>query len=357
MNKIIDRYMFRTLSFGLLVAVLLFLSIDVLFNVIKEVKHISPSYTIGDVLFFVMLTIPTKTYELFQVSAVVAVVAGLGSLAAGSELVVLMASGVSKIRMAWTVVMTIGFWLVFVVLMGEYVSPAGEQMAQTYRSQKISDGQGISTASSVWLRDENIIFNARQMEQTPETGDNQMIDVTVFEMQDKKVSKVYKAEKATFVNNSWLLEKLQVSIFTDQGVKTEYFQEQTWKSRIKPEILNISTTRAKYLSVRDLKKFKEFSGKHNELNSAYEIAWWSKFSYPLLVLATALTGVLFLFGHARSGGFAQRLVIGVVLGVVIYLINKTLINVGEVYHVQPFIITVLPSLLILSFTIFLLRKV
>jgi len=344
--SILTRYILKTFSFGLLMAVVLLLAIDVLFNLIKELNDITSVYTFGDVVFYVMLTIPSKIYELFPVSVVVAVVVSLGALASGSELVVMLASGVSKIKIAMITLFSVSMWLVLVVLMGEYVGPAGDQMAQQFRNEQISQGKATSAAQAIWLRDGEIIFRTNHMKKSADNDFYELVDVTVFELQDKKLVQVSEASSAVFADQKWTLSDLKVSVFGEEGVSTKQLDQQQWTSRIEPEILNISTTRPKYLSIRDIKKFQQFNSATGTLQSSYQIAQWSKMAFPLLVWSTALCGIMVLFGQIRSGGFAQRLVIGVVIGVVIYLVNKTLLNVGEVYHVNPFFVTVLPALLL-----------
>ncbi len=344
--KILARYIFKTFSVGLLMAVVLLLAIDVLFSLIKELNDVTAVYTLGDVFFYVLLTVPSKVYELFPVSVVVAVVVSLGALASGSELVVMLASGVSKLKLAFTVLMAVSLWLVLVVLMGEFVAPAGDQMAQQFRNEQISAGKATSASNAIWLRDDDVIFRTNQMKKNPGSQSYELIDVTVFELQDKKLVQVSEAKSAVFADRQWTLSDLKVSVFSDQGVSTKVVAHQQWASRIKPEILNISTTRPKYLSIRDINKFQQFNSSSGTLQSSYQIAQWSKMAFPLLVLTTALCGIMVLFGSVRSGGFGQRLVIGIMIGIVVYLLNKTLLNFGEVYHVNPFTVTVLPSLLL-----------
>ncbi len=353
---LLDKYVFVNLSKGLLLSVSLLLSLDILFAVIGQLNDISGGYSIGDVFYYVLLTIPGKIYETFAVSAVIAVLLSLGALAAGSELIVFMASGVSRLRMALTVMLTLVFWLVPVVLTGEYLAPRGEQMAQAHRTAELTEGQGLATADGVWIRDGQVILNANRMARQSDRAATRLLDVTIFELDDKRVQRVSKAREAVHDGRQWLFRDLQVSEFDDEGVHTRTMDQQLWQSRIEPAILNISLTRPKHLSVRDLKRYESFVGNKASVSSAYQVALWSKLTYPLFVLATALSGVLFLFGSLRGGGFSQRLIIGLTLGVVLYLLNKTLLNIGEVYHVQPFVVTVLPWLLILLVTYLMMRE-
>jgi lipopolysaccharide export system permease protein len=353
--RILTRYIFKTISFGLVMAVSLLLAIDVLFGLIKELNDISPYYSLGDVFFFVLLTIPSKIYELFPVSAVIAVVVSLGALAAGSELVVMRSMGMSQLKVAGMMLMALIIWLVPVTLMGEYVSPKAEQMAQQFRNEKVSAGQATSVTHAVWIKDGDVVFRSNKMTKQPQSGHYLLTGVTVFELDNQQLIQVSEAEKALYADKQWTLENLKVSVFSEQGVHVEQIKSQQWQSRIEPRILNLSTTRAKYLSLRDLQQIQQFNTRSGSLQSAYQMAWWSKLAFPLLVITTAMCGMLVLFGHVRHAGFSQRLVIGMMIGIVIYLMNKTLLNLGEVYHLSPPLMTIAPSAIICAVAVIILH--
>jgi len=343
---ILSKYILRTMSFGILMAAGLLLAIDVLFGLIKELNDITPHYTLGDIFFYVILSIPSKIYELFPVSAVLAVVVSLGALAAGSELVVMRAAGISPLKMAGMMLMALMVWLIPVTIMGEYVSPKAEQMAQQFRNEKVSAGQATSVTHAVWIKDGDVVFRSNRMAKQPKQDSYLLSGVTVFELEGQRLVRVSEAENALYESKQWTLENLKVSQFTEKGVEIKHIESQQWQSRIEPRILNLSTTRAKYLSLRDLQQLQQFNSRDGGLQSAYQIAWWAKLAFPLLVITTALCGMVVLFGNVRQAGFSQRLVIGMVIGIVIYLLNKTLLNVGEVYHLPAYLVTLLPITMI-----------
>ena len=57
----------------------------------------------GDALMFTFLNLPEQAFELLPIGALIGALMGLGNLAAGSELVVTRASGVSVWRIGWPV--------------------------------------------------------------------------------------------------------------------------------------------------------------------------------------------------------------------------------------------------------------
>jgi lipopolysaccharide export LptBFGC system permease protein LptF len=149
---------------------------------------------------------------------------------------------------------------------------------------------------------------------------------------------------------------IEVTEFIETGVTTKILETQSWPSRIEPEILSITHSRPKHLSIRDIIKYKNFQTDKISTPIKYDIALWSKLTYPLLVIAIALSGLPFIFGLVRSGGFGQRLLIGMMLGMILYYLNRILLNMGEVFHVYPVFVTALPASIILLLVLLYLKK-
>ncbi len=359
MYSTLNRYIFKAISLGVLLAIAIFLSLDILIGFISQVNVVGRGdYTIGSALFYTLLTIPDSIYQNFAVSAVVGVMLGLGALAASSELVVIQSSGVSRMKVATVSVSTLLVWLLPMMMMGEYVVPPAKLLAESYRATKLNKDVGLGVNSGVWIRDGNIIFNATPVGSGYDERRKNIVmnDVTVYELDDKlKVVKVSKAEKATHKGDSWELLNIQVTEFVESGVETKTIDWQLWPSRIEPEILGITHSRPKNLSIRDIVKYKNFQENKDHIPIKYDIALWSKITYPFMVIATALTGLPFLFGLLRSGGFGQRLLIGIMLGIVFNLANRTLLNIGEVFNIHPAVVTILPAASIVILTLWILK--
>jgi len=71
---------------------------------------------------------------------------------------------------------------------------------------------------------------------------------------------------------------------------------------------------------------------------------------PILALA-------FVFGSLRAGGAGARLMTGVVIGLAYYLASEMLANSGQVFNLNPVLITWLPSLVLLAVTGYALARV
>ena len=71
---------------------------------------------------------------------------------------------------------------------------------------------------------------------------------------------------------------------------------------------------------------------------------------PVLALA-------FVFGSLRSAGSGGRLMIGVLIGLAYFLASEMLANSGQVFDLNPAIVTWLPSLALVMVTVFALSRV
>ena len=70
-----------------------------------------------------------------------------------------------------------------------------------------------------------------------------------------------------------------------------------------------------------------------------------------------MLALAFVFGSLRSGGAGSRLMIGVAIGLSYYLASETLVNSGQVFDLDPALVSWLPSGVLLLLTLLALRRV
>ena len=77
----------------------------------------------------------------------------------------------------------------------------------------------------------------------------------------------------------------------------------------------------------------------------YQLAFWTKLLAPLANLSMLFIAMPFAFGRQRSAGMGQRLVIGILLGLAFFLLNRMLGNIVLLYDFPPIIGAALPMML------------
>ena len=130
--NILDRYLYRTVLVYTAMAMAVLLTLGGLFLFITQQGDIGVgSYSAGDAFLFTMLNLPQQAFELLPIGALIGALMGLGNLAAGSELVVTRASGVSVWRIAWPVGLAgLDAGALIMYGIGEYAAPPLAQFAK-----------------------------------------------------------------------------------------------------------------------------------------------------------------------------------------------------------------------------------
>jgi len=155
----LDRYLYRTVLLYTLMAMGVLLALGALVLFISQQGDIGVgSYSAGDAFLFTLLNMPQTAFELLPIGAMIGALMGLGNLAAGSELVVTRASGVSVWRIAWPVGLA-GLTLALIMYgVGEYAAPSMSQFAKREKTtSKLADVSFAGT-SSAWVKDGNRIL-------------------------------------------------------------------------------------------------------------------------------------------------------------------------------------------------------
>src|SRR6187401_3393160 len=96
-------------------AVLLgFVSVIDFVNELRDVGK--ETYTLSHAVLYVLLTIPSRAYEIFPTVAVIGSLLGLGGLAARSELTVMRAVGVSRLQVGLAALVPLGVLTLLMVV-------------------------------------------------------------------------------------------------------------------------------------------------------------------------------------------------------------------------------------------------
>jgi lipopolysaccharide export system permease protein len=207
----LDRYIGSSVFLAILAVLGIILGLASLFAFIDETGNISDSYTVMDVLSYVLLTAPRRMYDMLPMAALIGCLIGLGSLASNSELTIMRAAGVSIGRIVWSVMKPMLVLMVAGVLVGEYVAPATETMAQANRALALGSGDAQSSKHGLWHRqgEEFIHINAVQPNGT-------LFGVTRYRFDEERhmLSSSF-AKKAEFDKDHWQLTDVNTTLFHD----------------------------------------------------------------------------------------------------------------------------------------------
>ena len=119
---------------------------------------------------YTLLSVPKDVQIFFPMAALLGALLGLGMLAQRSELVVMQASGFTRMQVALSVMKTAIPLVLLTMAIGEWVAPQGEQMARNYRAQAMYGGSLLSTQQGLWAKDGNNFVYIERVKGDEELG-------------------------------------------------------------------------------------------------------------------------------------------------------------------------------------------
>ena len=339
--NILDRYLYRVVLVYTGMAMAVLLTLGALFLFISQQSDIGVgSYSAGDAFLFTLLNLPQSAFELLPIGAMIGALMGLGNLAAGSELVVTRASGVSVWRIAWPVGLA-GLTLSLIMYgIGEYAAPPLAQFAKREKTTNKLADVSFAGLSSAWVKDGNLILRV----QTGEV-DRAFGGVSLFQLDGPtKLRSIQRAARISVADpGRWSLHNVATSRFAEDRIESELVSGLMMQSRVNPEFLGLAATDPQLLTLRGLASYIDHL-RRNSLDTAfYEIGYWSRIARLFAVIVVTLLSLPFVFGPLRTTGAGTRTVIGVMLGVVFFLLNRTIESGGQLFGLNPALVGWIPT--------------
>ena len=340
----IDRYLYRTVLVYTFMAMCVLLTLGALFLFISQQKDIGVgAYSAGDAFLFTLLNLPQTAFELLPIGALIGALMGLGHLASGSELVVTRASGVSVWRIAWPVGLA---GLTIALLMygiGEYAAPPMAQFAKREKTTSKLADVSFAGKSSAWVKDGNLILRV----QTGEV-DHAFGGVSVFELDGStKLKAIQRAARISVGDPGvWVLHNVATSRFEQNSVAGNMLGESSMRSTVNPEFLGLAATDPQLLTLRGLASYIDHLRRNSLETAVYEIGYWSRIARLVAVIVVTLLALPFVFGPLRTTGAGTRTVIGVLLGVVFFLVNRTIESGGQLFNLNPALVGWMPTVIV-----------
>jgi len=112
---------------------------------------------------------------------------------------------------------------------------------------------------------------------------------------------------------------------------------------VNPDFLGLAATDPQLLTLRGLASYIDHLRRNSLDTASYEIGYWSRIARLFAVIVVTLLALPFVFGPLRTTGAGARTVIGVMLGIIFFLITRTVENGGQLFGLNPALIGWLPT--------------
>jgi lipopolysaccharide export system permease protein len=352
--SLLDRYIVRSILGSVFLVMLVVLILGGLFVFIDQQDDIGVGhYTAVEAVWFTLLSLPQQAFELLPITTLIGSLLGLGSLARGSELIVIRAAGVSIVRLAGTALIA-GVVLIGVeILLGEFLAPPLQVAAREQKAFAKFTNISFGGAGGAWVRDGNLILNVQR-----QSGQRQFGNMQIFELTgDHQLAALGHATSATAgADKKWLLGDYVESRFIDDSVQAKPPGQRILQSNVTASFLGLAARDPNQLTNRALWQLIQYDRANSLDASRVSFAFWSRIARTVAIAFAVLLAIPFVLGSLRSSGAGTRTMMGLVLGICFYLL-QTLIESGtRVFDLNPMVLAWIPTATMGIVTLLLLAR-
>lgn len=348
----LDRYIGVQVFLAILSVLGIIVGLALLFAFIDELGDVEGSYGLGDALQYVLFTSPRRLYEMLPMAALIGCLIGLGTLASSSELTIMRAAGVSLGRIVLAVMKPMLVLLVAGILIGEYVAPWSEDIAQARRSLAQGAGEAQSSKRGLWHRQENEFVHVNAVQ-----PGGVLVGVTRYRFdEERRLLSSSFARRASYEGSYWQLQNISTTHFRGDHTEVLRAAEERWDVQLTPQLLGTVVMEPEALSITGLWRYIHYLGEQGLNNGRYWLAFWNKVLQPAVTVALVLLAISFIFGPLRSVTLGQRIFTGVVVGFVFRIIQDLLGPASQVFGFSPLLAVVLPAAVCALIGVWLLRR-
>lgn len=352
--KIIDRYLWVATLQGVFIAWLALVLLDVFFAFISEAEKTNALYTTTQATVYLIYTLPARFYEFFPNAALVGTLLGLGNLAANSEFIAMRAAGLSIARIIYAVVKLGLLLAVLLFILGEWVVPHTDLQARNFKAQLKNKNIVLVGGAGLWVKEKDSVINIGSVISSKQVSD---ISIYTFKQDHSGLESLTEIKKANANETGWDFQQVTTTVFNKLNLQRNRDAEAGSVNFVDPNILETATVDPNQLSSSALTKFINYQRENDIKTDKYELIYWKRFSVPLSAIVMLILAMPFLFGSNRGGGAGQRVFIGIVVGIVFYLANRSVNELGIVYGFSPIVSAFLPSLLFFTIGLFALKRI
>lgn len=348
--KILDFYLARAVFAGVIVTLLIICAVDWLGDVFYQVGKMESGDKYSDVILLTAIDIPYKLFEFLPSSMLIGTLFSLGQFSVSSELTAATASGCSRFRIG-SISSIAGLLItICLVVFVEAYAPYGEKLLLSVNQDK-NNNILLTSDESYWVRDRNRFIRVGQA-----ISQDLLNDVEIYQFNDEgEIEQISQAVSAIKQQNKWYLQNYRSSSFDDSGVAMNNQESYIVRAAIFDNLLQTVTSDPYKMTVKRLYQYISYLDDNHLDSREYRVALFKRAAVPFVGLAMMLLALPLVFRPRQIGGAGQRLLIGIVIALVAYIIIEALTNGALVYQFSPIMVAFLPVMIILVCSVFAFR--
>ncbi|MGB6975941.1 MAG: LPS export ABC transporter permease LptG [Gammaproteobacteria bacterium] len=339
--KIYERYIAGTVIAATFVTIVALLGMQLFIELVAELQDIGTrDYNLWQAILYVPLLLPTDVYQFFPIAGLIGSLMGLGWLASHSELIAFRAAGVSMKQVIGAVLKTGVLMLLVATLIGEGLAPLAQHYAKTRKALAMSGGQTLKTNQGTWVRDGESFIHISEI-----LPHGNLQGITRYQFNNHQLVSAGYAQNAVYRQGHWLFQNVVESQLGKESIHVQHYPQRDWGITFRPRLLGTTSIVPQEQSLAELRTYIHYSRLSGQNASQYEFIFWQRIFQPLATLIMIALGVPCIFGPMRNASIGLRILLGILLGFVFYMLNQFFGPLTLVYQLSPWVAAALPTLL------------
>ncbi len=319
---LLSKYIIKKSMSNIFILLFIVIIIIFVFNIMNEINDLKAgSYTIFNMLFYIILLIPSYLYTILPIAILIGCNITTFSLVKSSEYVVIISSGLPKTFIIRNMFLLTFMLAVLTFIIGNYIIPHSENFANLYKAQHISHN---SSQHYLWIKEnENRIVKIEDLEFSTNSANDEikLKNIDIFEYSNKDLLKYIHASSGIYKNNQFILQDANVYNYHDHNLQPQSEKKLIVNTTITDKYL-LNTNDSQEMSIDQLINFISYL-KHSKQNSTkQEITLYSKLIYPIFCIIMGIVAILFVPYSARHSSGAFSMALNIIIGFSIFFINK-----------------------------------
>lgn len=350
---ILDRYIARQMVMATFFMMLVVVALDLVFSTLDELNHLSGNYQALEAAMYVGMRIPRRIYDFLPISCLIGCMAGLGSLAASSELTVMRGAGVSIMRIGGAVLKPTAILMLLNLLLSEWVIPELEPMAQDFKAQsKGRDTVMSNRGRGYWHREHNVFMRFANI-----SREGEIFGVSQFEFgENYELQQIRYAKQATPIQDGFLLQQVKTIKLVAGNYQRIDSPTHKWQTDLTPKSLSLSIASPQDMSLYRLYRYVAYLDEQGVNSKQYAQEMWRKLLQPFTAFALVLLGMSFIFGPLRSATAGYRIFSGILAGLIYKYTQDMLSPIALILGLPAVWASLLPIIICAIVAFFLLRR-
>jgi lipopolysaccharide export system permease protein len=333
---VLDRYIAREFIMTFCFVLLAFLCLYLVVDFFERIRmFLSNHATLGQIAAYHLYTLPSVVAMMMPACVLLAALISFGLFSRNHEIVAMKANGVSLARMARPVLVIALGACGMNFLLNEFVTPAANWRAEYIKYVEVQKKKewGAFKENQIWYKSQNAIYNFKLF--VPAENRLQGVTISYLDPQFRLQSRI-DAREARWVGDRWELRDVLRTTFAGRDFPAiERLPALVIESAEKPEDLHVVQKSADQMGFRELRNYIRKLRQEGYDATRYETDLQGKIAFVFVSLILALIGVVFPLRSERSGGIAQGIGIGVIIGFSYWLVFAFTLSLGRSGTLPP----------------------